>query len=109
MDFIKKHKYTFLCACFGILISPLMYFVYNKTTKLTPFEITSFEQNVKNEESFRTLTWTKSYFAKKYQVVVLNEENKIIDIMETKDTKIKLDKVTADNGENIVVNVNAVD
>lgn len=109
MNFFKKHKYTIILGCIGILISPFLYLLYNKTIKLTPFEITSFEQNVKKMESFRTLSWTKSRFAEKYEIVVLDDNNKVIEVIETKDTKVKLDNINVNNGENIIINVNAVD
>ncbi len=109
MKFIKRNKFTIIFGIVGILFAPFLYLLYNKTIKLTPFEIMSFEQNIKEEESFRTLSWSESKFAQKYEVVILDSNLKVLEVTETTDTKIKLDDVNAKNGENIIVNVNAVD
>jgi len=108
MKFIKQHKYMLILTLVGIILSPLIYFIFINTIKLTEFYITSFNQNIE-EQDFRKLSWTKSINASKYQVVIYDDDLKILKIIETTDTSIYLDDVKATNNEKIYVNIKAVD
>jgi len=108
MKFIKQHKYMLLSTLIGILISPLIYFIFINTIQLSNFDIIEFNQNIE-EQDFRKLSWTKSINAAKYQIIVYDKDLKILKIMETTNTNIYLDDIKATNNEKIIVNIKAVD
>lgn len=108
MKFIKQHKCMLISILIGILISPLIYLIFINTIKLSAFGVIEFNQNIEDKD-FRKLSWTKSINAVKYQVVVYDDDLKILKIMETTDTNIYLDDIKATNNEKILVNIKAVD
>ncbi len=108
MKFIKQHKCMLISTLIGILISPLIYLIFINTIKLSTFDVIEFNQNIEDKD-FRKLSWTKSINAVKYQVVVYDDDLKILKIMETTDTNIYLDDIKATNNERIFVNIKAVD
>ena len=109
MSFIEKHKSMLTFTLIGILISPLMYFIFMKTVKLTDFDIINFGQNVNNVENFRKLTWSESRHASRYQVVVLNDNLKILKIQETKKPELVLDSIDTSYNQKLIINIKAID
>lgn len=108
MKFIKQHKYVIVSILFGLIISPLIYFMFINTIHLSNFDIIEFNQNIE-DESFRKLSWTKSINAVKYQIIVYDENLNILKVLETTNTSIYLDDIKATNNKKIFINVKAID
>lgn len=98
-----------ICLLVGLLISPLIYFMYTKSIKLSPFVISDFNQNPEDVENFKILSWTESKYSSKYQVSVMDQDLNILQYSETVNTSIKLDDVYANNADKIIINVKSVD
>ena len=49
MKRFEQHKYILIFTIVGLLISPLLYFGFRRTVKLTDFEIRTFNQNIGNQ------------------------------------------------------------
>lgn len=109
MNFIKQHKSMLLFGMIGILISPLIYLLFIHTIKLSDFDIINFSQNIEEKDNFRKLSWTKSINAVKYQIVIYDNDLRILKVIETTDTSIYLDDIKPTNNEKIYINIKAVD
>ena len=109
MKYIKQHKCMLISIIIGIIISPIIYLIFINTIKLTEFEIINFNQNIDEYQNFNKLSWTKSINAEKYQVIVYDENLKILKVLETKDTNIYLNNISATNNKKIYININAID
>ena len=109
MKKIEQHKYILMFTVIGLLISPLLYFGFRRTVKLTDFEIRDFNQNINDIDSYKKLSWSPSKNVYTYKIVIYNENLKILNVHNTKETSMYIDNQNIDYNKNIFVNIKAID
>ena len=70
MKRFEQHKYILIFTIVGLLISPLLYFGFRRTVKLTDFEIRNFNQNINDIKNYNKLSWSPSKNVYTYKIVI---------------------------------------